>query len=98
MLTSKLIFTSWNQTKTWITFPVAFTSTFYGTIGGVRRTTYSSSDSNESGDSGVITYKGLVTLTFNKTGITGTSSWPSGADHYNTVTLPANECIYVCGK
>jgi hypothetical protein len=98
VLTPQVSFTSWNQTKTWVTFPVALTSTFYWTIAGNRQTSYSSYYSQESGDSGVDTYKGLVTLTVNKTGITGKSSWPSGSDHYNTVTLPANEWLYVFGK
>lgn len=98
MLTSQLIFTSWNQTKTWITFPVAFTSTFYWTIDGVRRTSYSSFHSYDTGDSDHVTESGSVTLTFNKTGITGKSSRVSGADDYYPVTLPANQWLYVFGK
>lgn len=98
ILTPQVSFTSWNKTLTWVTFPVAFTSTFYWTIAGERQTSYRSYDSQESGDSNVDTYEGLVTLTVNKTGITGKSSWPSGSDHYNPVTLPANKWLYVCGK
>ena len=98
ILTPQVSFMSWNKTLTWVTFPVAFTSTFYWTIAGERQTSYRSYDSQESGDSNVDTYEGLVTLTVNKTGITGKSSWPSGSDHYNPVTLPANKWLYVCGK
>lgn len=98
ILTPQVSFTSWNKTLTWVTFPVAFTSTFYWTIAGERQTSYRSYYSQESGDSNVATFEGLVTLTVNKTGITGKSSWPSGSDHYNPVTLPANKWLYVCGK
>nr|DAO63131.1 MAG TPA: hypothetical protein [Caudoviricetes sp.] len=98
ILTPQVSFMSRNKTLTWVTFPVAFTSTFYWTIAGERQTSYRSYDSQESGDSNVDTYEGLVTLTVNKTGITGKSSWPSGSDHYNPVTLPANKWLYVCGK